>query len=175
MGAQRRYRARAKTWGLGETDKGTEQVAVEFEILTENAEMNHIVWYGYFSEKTWERTVESLRACGWEGADLTDLQGLEKNEVELVIEDEEYNGNPVAKVRWVNRPGGLALKAPLTGERARSFAATMREQIKAMDAAGGRKPAPKAAAKPKQAPQMDEKHFAFGAEAPAHTDDDIPF
>lgn len=139
MNGQRRYEARARTWGLGETSKGTEQVAVEFQILTEGAEFNHITWFGYFTDKTYERTVESLRHCGWTGHDLTDLTGLDANEVELVIEDEDdEDGNPRARVRWVNRKGGLALKAPLTGDKAKSFAASMRDKIKALDASAGR-------------------------------------
>jgi hypothetical protein len=168
MGLQRRYAAKARTWGLGETDTGKEQVAIEFEILTAEAEFNHITWFGYFTEKTFDRTIESLRICGWEGNDLSDLQGLDKNEVELVIEDEEYKGNLIAKVKWVNRPGGLALKAPLTGDKAKSFAAAMRDRIKALDAAGGFKA---------KAPRPSGPPPPVGSNGgpPPLTDDDIPF
>lgn len=169
MTMQYRYTAKAKAWGLGETDKGTEEIAVEFEILTEGAHVERITWHGYFSDKTWERTVESLRYMGWEGNDLADVQGLDMNEVELVVEDEEYQGKVYAKVRWVNRMGGLAIKAPLTGDKAKAFAASMRDKIKALDASAPKaKPAAKKTApRPVAAP--------YGNSAPAHTDDDLPF
>jgi hypothetical protein len=169
MNGQRRYAARAKTWGLGETSKGTEQIAVEFEILTEEAEFNHITWFGYFSDKTFERTIESLRHCGWTGHDLTDLTGLDANEVELVIEDEDdEDGNPRARVRWVNRKGGLALKAPLTGDKAKTFAASMRDKIKALDASAGRPTQAKPVATAKRPPVG-----AHGIQTPPLTDDDL--
>jgi hypothetical protein len=170
MNGQRRYAARAKTWGLGETSKGTEQIAVEFEILTEEAEFNHITWFGYFSDKTFERTIESLRHCGWTGHDLTDLTGLDANEVELVIEDEDdEDGNPRARVRWVNRKGGLALKAPLTGDKAKTFAASMRDKIKALDASAGRPTQAKPVATAKRPPVG-----AHGIQTPPPlTDDDL--
>lgn len=52
-------------------------------------------WTGYFGPNSSERTVEALQAAGWEGEDLGEfadgeLHGLDKNEVELVIEIEEY-------------------------------------------------------------------------------------
>lgn len=166
---QRKYLARATEWALGETDKGTEQVAVNFDIITPDAEMNTIVWYGYFSDKTWERTVESLRHCGWTGTDLADMQGLDANEVELVIEDETYEGKTHQRVRWVNRPGGggIALKAPLTGDKAKTFAASMRDKIKTLDASSG-------TPRPKQAPRPPVRR-SNGYEPPPMTDDDLPF
>lgn len=172
---KRYYAAKAIEWGLGETSKGTEQVAVRFEILTENAEFNHITWYGYFSDKTVDRTIESLRICGWEGDDLTNLTGLDKNEVELVIGDEEdEDGNMRARVRWVNRPSGLALKAPLAGDKAKAFAASMRDKIRAIDAANGtpRKSPPKQAPKGNGSPPPN---IGSNFGPPPLTDDDIPF
>lgn len=159
----RKYVARAEQWGLGETDTGKEQVAVGFQILTQDADIPYITWHGYFTDKAADRTIESLRICGWEGDDLTNLQGLDKNEVELVIEDEEYDGKVRPKVRWVNRVGGsLALKAPLSGDKLKAFAASMRGQIRAYDAGTGRKAAPK-------------PRPPVTSSAPPHTDDDIPW
>lgn len=146
---QRIYRAKAVEWALAETSKGSEQIAVRFEITTPESEFNHITWYGYFTDKTFERTIESLRFCGWVDYDVSDIKGLDKNEVDLVIEDEENEQGAIhPKVRWVNRAGGLAIKAPLSGEKAKSFAASMRDKIKAMDAAAGTKPRPLAGQPP---------------------------
>lgn len=163
-GANKRvYRAKAKSWGLGETKSGAEQVAVEFSILTEGAAETSLTWHGYFSEKTFDRTIQSLRYCGWSGDDMTNLEGLDANEVDIVVEDEEYEGKTFAKVQWVNKPGGLQLKAPMAEEKAKAFAASMRDKIRALDAATGTKPnGAKATAKP------------AAAKAAAATDD-LPF
>lgn len=156
------YKAKAKSWGLGESGTGKEQVAVSFDILTEGAELPNITWYGYFTEETMARTVESLRICGWKGDDLSVLDGLDANEVDLVIDEEVYEGKTQTKVKWINRSGGLALKAPLSDERKKAFAAAMRDRIRAIDAAGGKRTAtaPKASRPP---------------DPPPLTDQDIPF
>jgi hypothetical protein len=163
------YRARAVSAALGETSTGSEQVAVEFELLdVEGNAGPHIVWYGYFTEKTVKTTIKALRTCGWTGDLLTDLSGIDTNEVSLVIEEEsDQNGRMRPRVRWVNAPGGagLSLKAPLDGEKARAFAAKMRSRIAAMDQAeGASKPKPRATAKPILSP-----------EPPPHDDSDLPF
>lgn len=161
---KRAYLAKAKSWGLGESSTGKPQISVEFDILTDGADLQSIVWRSYFTEDTWQRTVESLRHCGWEGSDVSSVTGLDANEVELVIEDEEYNGKTFPKVRWVNKPGGLAIKAPLTGDKLKAFSAVMQERIKSMG------PAPKSRPRAAQ-PQADV--LSYGA--PPLTDDDIPF
>jgi hypothetical protein len=138
------YRARAVESGLGKASTGTEQVAVLFELLDENG--LRITWYGYFSDKAYEQTVKALRACGWQGADPTELDtfatsGLGSNEVELVIEQEtaiDAQGNAKgtrAKVRWVNVPGagGIGLKSKLAPDEAKSFAARMKAKILALE------------------------------------------
>jgi hypothetical protein len=168
--SKRFYKAKAAEWALGETASGKEQVAVAFNILTPDAQENRLTWYGYFSDGAVDRTLESLRICGWQGDDLTDLTGLDANEVELVVEDEEYpegSGKWRAKVQWVNRSGGLALKAPLAGDKAKAFAASMRERIRALDAANGKRVSNGA---PKQSPSMR------APEPPPLTDaDNLPF
>lgn len=175
---KRTYRAKATLWDLGETSTGKEQVAVEFVIFTEGADIDRITWFGYFTEDTMERTIESLRIMGWTGNDLSELNGLDANEVDLVIEDETYEGKSRPKVRWVNRVGGLALKAPLSGDKRKAFAASMKDRIKAFDATGGA-PKPKPASRPQAArpagprPTMANTAEDFGP--PPMNDDDIPF
>ncbi len=64
-----KYRARPIAAALGLTSKGTDQIAVTFELLDPAGE--RITWYGFFTEKTTDRTLESLRHCGWKGNDLS--------------------------------------------------------------------------------------------------------
>lgn len=153
---ERKYLARAEQWGLGETSTGKEQVAVSFKILTPDADIKSIAWHGYFTPQALDRTIESLRICGWEGNDLSDLRGFDKNEVALVIDDEDYNGETRAKVKWINRAGGgLALKTPLSGDKLKAFALSMVGQIRGLDTKAQK---PRSSASP-----------------PPLTDDDVPW
>ena len=161
-----RYRARGVQAALGKTSKGGEQVAVEFQVYdAEGVPGESITWYGYFTEKTFERTIESLRLCGWTGNDLSDLSGVDANEVSLTIENEEYNGTTRSKVQWVNAPGaGLTLKEQLSPEEATSFAQRMKGRIVAMSANGARRPSAVQA----------RNASALRPEPPPHADDDFP-
>jgi hypothetical protein len=167
MGTNKRiYRAKAREWGLGESGTGKPQVAVSFLVLTEGATHAQLTWYGYFTDETFDRTVESLRHCGWQGDDLSDLSGLDANEVDLVVEDETYNGETRTRVQWVNKAGGLALRAPMAADRAKAFAASMRDRVRALGA--GSRPPPKSNGS--NAPPPSNR-----PEPPPLTDNDIPF
>ncbi len=142
------HAARAIAAKLGETSKGDPQVAVEFEISDLPDGPRRLMWYGYFTEKTEDRTIEALRICGWTGTDFTDIQvGAD---VSLVIEEEVYERKTRTKVKWVNRPGGIAMAKAMDAAKAAAFAARMKGKLLAFDQAAGTKPA--AAPKPTDAP-----------------------
>lgn len=125
------YLARGVSAALGlSPNKGTEQVAVEFRILEPGHEGQRITWFGYFTDKTFDDTMKSLRACGWEGDSLDDLAGIDRNDVRLVLQAEfDDKGQKQVKVRWVNPAGGMALKAPMNAADAASFAQRMRAKV----------------------------------------------
>lgn len=164
MSSQRVYRARAKQWALGESSTGKEQASILFDITTPEADIQSITAYLYFTDATWHRSVESLRHCGWEGADIAELSGLDANEVELVVEDETYEGKTHARVKWINRIGGLDVKAPLVGDKLRAFSATMQNRIHSMGAP---------TTKPKARVTTQAQPLGYGP--PPLTDDDINF
>lgn len=155
------YRAKARTWALAESSKGTPEVAVEFLFSSPDFAGAGITWHGYLSEGAFKRTVESLRHCGWTGDDLTDLAGLDTNEVDLVIANEEYEGETHPKVRWVNKAGGLAVKSVMTPEKAKSFAAAMKGQIRALDIAKGGGAKPNGQRPPAASAPMDDSDIPF--------------
>lgn len=108
-----RYKARAVDGALGATKKGMPEVAIMFE-LTE-IPGHRLAWYGFFTEKTEDRTLESLFHCGWDGESIEQLAGITENEVELDVEveqQEDKDGNKLDswrnRVRWVNSLGGGA-------------------------------------------------------------------
>jgi hypothetical protein len=155
-----RYKARGVEGALGMTGTGKEQIAVLLEIVEGPHAGEQITWYGYFTEKNVERTMESLRLLGWSTDDLSDLSGLDANEVSIVIElDDDQDGQPRARVKWINGPGGLAMKEPMNEGAARAFAQRMKGF--AVASRSGRKPAP---ARPRNAPPAEENPFPPGGD-----------
>lgn len=131
------YAATARGGALTESqNKRTPQVVVEFEITSAEWAGERITWVGFLTDKTTERTIESLRYAGWKGTDLADLSDLLSKDtpvIELVIEHEEYEGKTRARVQWVNRIGGR-MGAALPAEQAKQLSAKMRGAIAAVDA-----------------------------------------
>jgi hypothetical protein len=152
------HAARALTAVLSETKKGDPQVVVDLELLDIEGQKPHIAWYGYFSEKTEDRTIESLRICGWTGNDFANI--TVGAEVQLVIESEVFEGKTHQKVKWVNRPGGVAMAKPMDAGKTAAFAAKMKGKLLAFDQKSG------TPAKPKPAPS--------GANPPPPSDSDAP-
>ena len=131
------YRGRPVRAALGITSKGTEQIAVEFELIEPAGE--RMTWYGFFTEATTDRTIESLRHCGWQGVDLSvfiegeQLPAGFDREVDLVVKHEEYEGKTRARIAWVNSGGGLAMKNVMDKVQGQTFAERMKRQIVALD------------------------------------------
>lgn len=140
---QGKYIARAKAWGFGVAGTGTEQIGVSFEITEGDYAGKRVGWYGFFnSEENAKRAMRSMRTCGWDGqGPVTEADGLDTNDVEIVVEEDSYQGETKSKVAWVNAIG-VALKPmseeqqqalnarlsrwqkPSTGARARSATST---------------------------------------------------
>lgn len=169
------WKARAGEAALGYTSKGNDQLAVDMVITEGPSAGSHITWYGYFTDETFDRTVESLRHMGWTGSDLSDLRGLDTNEVRVVIEHEpDLQGEIRARVKWVNSLGGVALKERMDVGAAKAFAQKFKGKVLALQAAGGspRKPANNGS-QPRPAPAGGGEQRPTGGE-PAPSDD-IPF
>lgn len=136
------YRGKVVQWALGTTGTGKEQVAVTL-YLPEPDE--RITWFGYFTEKTEERTFRTLRMLGWRGDDISDLSEIQDAECQAVVENEEYEGKVRAKVKWLNALDGPVLQNQMDPSASKSFAARMRARVKAFDVSDGK---PKANGKP---------------------------
>ncbi len=98
MIAEGEYRVTPGVAFIDNTSKGTYFVGVPF-----TAEEERIIWRGWLSEKTMERTLKSLKLMGWTGTDpFTDLRGIGSRDVQIVIRHEEYEGKVRAAVAFVN-------------------------------------------------------------------------
>jgi hypothetical protein len=116
---------------FGEAGTGTKQAVVTFRILRGERAGETITWFGSMTKESWMRTLESFRYMGWKGDDLV-ASPLDQ-EVELEIENEEYNGKWQAKVAWVNPAGGgggFKLKKPIVGKELADMLAKIRAQAK---------------------------------------------
>lgn len=163
-----RYTMRAVGGALGKAKTGTPQIGIELAV-TQGEEVGQKIWYyGYFTDAAQEYTFKALRTMGWEGDDLTDLKGIEKNEVTVIVALEEYDGKENLKVKGIFPLGGSGVANPMSDAEAKKFAALMKGAAIASRTAG--QPAPgenrKKQSRPKPPPADD-----FGAPA----DDDIPF
>ena len=183
------YRGRAIACGFGVAKTGTHQIFVTFEIVEySDADQRwlptgeEITWIGAFSDKTTERTIESLGHLGWTGDNLEELDNptpdalaaLMPNDVDLVCEPEEYDGKQTLKVRWVNAPGAGRFKfaTPLAGPALKGFASQMRGAIRnARGASGARQAAPSGRT---PAPTTTRNARNPHPNTPG-TDDDVPF
>ena len=87
-------------------------------------------WTGFLNNESVERTLESMRYCGWTGDSFVDMTGMGSAVVELVLETREYNGKQYEQVRFVNRAPGLRLKAPMGADAVAAFSARMDRLIK---------------------------------------------
>lgn len=123
---QGNYVAKAVNWDFGVSDKGTEYIAVEFMITEGEHAGQRRTWRGFFTDKTAERTIQSLRYCGWAGDNLMQIDDLGKNLVQVVINHESYDGKTFDRISFVNRLGGLAIKNKMSDDERQAFAARMR-------------------------------------------------
>ena len=143
-----KYEATPEDWQFAVAESGTEYVLVRFRI---DSTGDHAYWRGFFTDKTWQRTIESLQHCGWDGVELSTLDdmaamnGMGTKSVELVLEEEEYKGELRTKVAWVNPLGGkpMAVKSALEGDARRRFMAKMQARIDATSPNPATKPEPK--------------------------------
>lgn len=169
------HKARAREWALGHSSTGKEQVAVLFEITQGEHAGKAITWFGYFTDTAVDRTLDSLRHCGWAGDNFVDMTGLDANEVELVIEPDTYEGKTRDRVRWVNRTSRLALREQMNPGATATFAARMRARAlahKQSYAQGAPRSNTSNAAQPGERTPSSSSHYN---DAPTPSDDDIPF
>lgn len=130
-----RYRARAlpetAIWGKAST--GTQQIGMSFEILNGKHKGTTLPWYGFFTEDSKVRTMESLihAGCTFPGDDLGDLTGLGSEEVEVTVECTEHpeTGQLRSRVAWVNKPGQVVMKETFDDAEKGAFAKSLKADL----------------------------------------------
>lgn len=119
-----KYLATVEDFGIGTSSKkGTPLLNVKFKLKETG---NNVYWTQYLTANTMERVVQNLVETGLlatkrfsDLAEGVDGKGLSTSvEVELVVINENYTTDSgenkvAAKVEYVNKPGGLAMKGML--------------------------------------------------------------
>jgi hypothetical protein len=166
--------AGSQEWGTANT--GTEQVGFRVQLIGGDMDGQSFTWYGYFTDTSEERTLESLRIAGWDGdfGALLDLPGLGSTEFELQLEDQAdkdgklvinpETGEPYLKPTFINRIG-VAMKNVMDANEKTAFAARMRARY------GGGAP-PRTRTPPRNS---GGRSGGPDMSAPPPTDDDINF
>jgi hypothetical protein len=176
---QGRHRATCFEFEFPEPKPGRAQaIALGFRMSDGDVDQGRVITaWKYFADGALAYTLEALRACGWRGDNPADITIADlANEVELVVQHEEYEGKWRAKVSFINPLGGGMVKAEkrLEGNNLKSFGAAMRAKIRALD--GGQRPAPKPAqtGQPATSPQHTTRQAAPHPNAPSGGDWDAP-
>jgi len=105
----------------GESEGGNLQIAVDLNV----PELGRTVTcFLSFTQAAYPYSVDRLRAMGWQGHDIMDLDGIDANEVDLDIFEDVYQGKKNWKVEIVSGPGKVAMKKAVDkSEFARRLAA----------------------------------------------------
>ena len=147
---------------------GNESVALDLDL----GEVGQFTTFLHFTEAATPYSVERLRACGWKGDDLTNLAGVDANEITVQVKYEVWDGKERMKVDIATGGGRIKLENQMNEHQKRAFAARMRGALKATagaPTAQAARPA-QAAARPAQRPGRDLEN----SDGPP-PDDDIPF
>jgi hypothetical protein len=127
-------------WGPG-TVNSPFTAAVSFEVLNGPCAGQKITSFLYFGEKSAERSLESLRACGFTGDDIDKFSDQTPDiECQIVVEHETYQGKTRAKVKWVNAPyKGFTFEQPLDAPSLRKYSAQLKSKLKGIPVVAGKK------------------------------------
>jgi len=161
-------------WGFAGT--GAQQVGLRLQAIGGDLDGQFFTWYGYFTERSEDRTLEQLQIAGWDGNDIINLPGIGSTEFDLQLEEQEdeESGQTFLKPTFINRIG-VAMKNVMNPMEKAAFAARMRAKT---GAASPRSPAPGSAGARSQhraAPRAASGGGGWDTSAPPPGDDDIPF
>jgi hypothetical protein len=111
----------------GQTKTGTDQIVLDVDLIDLGERVSVFL---YFSEKAAPHSMKRLRAAGWTGTDLANLEGLGSQECSVVVKYEEYQGEQKVKVE-IMAGGTITLENKLDDKGKKAFGAKFRDLAKA--------------------------------------------
>lgn len=199
-----RFRAQIRDAGVGETGPNKLTTWTAAFLITEewngrewvdiSAEGMTVTGFFYIEKGIWkdgkcigtdlnEFQIEMIKkAIGWDGCDLSFLQGGEYPPVQIVVEHKEYNGKVRPKVEFINpydSEGGGSGVIKSDDQTLKKINSRLGMKLRALS--GGSNAAPKTPPKPKAPPapkkmtqeEAWEKFFANGVEKGGLTEEQI--
>jgi hypothetical protein len=160
-----RYRGRgiAGSEQYGTTRNGNDQIVIDLDLLDIGERTSTFL---VFSNDSAPYSIDRLRALGWSTNDLTNLAGIDRNEVDVEVKYEMYQGEEKMKVQILTG-GGVVLKDKLDDKGKKAFAARYK------DLAASTTPAPGAVAPAPSRHRTEKAPADFGQSQGGS--DDIPF
>lgn len=169
-----KYVAKAIHAELGHAKTGSEMIAVLFEIAEGEYTGQRITWWGYFTEKTAKRTVESLKYTGWRG-DWESWDGLGTKRVELDVQEEaDGQGGVRMRVQWVNPVSIIKKDSAMSSTQRVAFASKMKSLVTQVMRGDEPQVVTMAPRQPQQ-PQQPRFPPRVQQQKPYPNEDDIPF
>jgi len=163
-------------WGPA-TQRSPFSAAVGFEVINGPESGQKITAFLYFGDASFQRSLESLRACGFTGDDIDKFADQTPDiECQIVVEHETYEGKVRPKVKWINKAGGVfTFEKPLPQSDLLRFSAQFKTALKSVPVVQGKKAERQA---PTAAPPPAEDGWRGNDDPdppPPSTTDDIPF
>lgn len=127
------YRGRAIKGSeqYGQTSNGNDQIVIDLDLPDIGEKVSTFL---VFTDKAAQYSLDRLRACGWKGDDLSNLDGIDANEVDVEVKYEMYQGQEKMKVQIVTGGGAVKLKDQLDDKGKKAFAAKYRDLAKSVAA-----------------------------------------
>lgn len=119
-GGVHKGRAIAGSEQYGTSSGGHDQIVVDLS-LTELGEQ--VSTFLIFSDASAPYSIQRLRACGWQGDDLSNLAGIDANDVDVEVRYEMYDSKQQMRVQILTGGGRVVLDKPLDDQGKRAFAA----------------------------------------------------
>lgn len=138
------YKGRARkrsdgTWAqYGERENGNLELILDVAINDVGVRSLAL----YINDKTLEFTVERLRALGWKGDDISNLDGLGDNEVDIEVSIENYQGKDRNRYNIMTGGGRFTVQKPVDPKMFNAKFNALRGAMGSGGQAGGGAPPP---------------------------------
>lgn len=135
-----RYKARgvAGSEDFGKSSNGNDQVTITLAL----EDGQRVTVYLSFTEKAKPYSMERLYALGWQPGSDESLPGIDRNEVDVDITYEMYNGKESMKVNIVTTGGGISEENRFAPKEKKSFLQSLNREAAPAFNHGAGAPAP---------------------------------
>lgn len=121
----------------GQTSNHNDQIVLDLDLLDIGEKVSTFL---VFTDAAAPYSIDRLRALGWKGNDLSALDGIDENEVNVQVKYEMFEGQEKMKVQILTGGGAVKLKDQLDDKGKKAFAAKYRDLAKSV--AGAKPEAP---------------------------------